>query len=326
MTYTGIAYYPFTNTTVRDAYKINAALTGLASCIAEGAGATGDQGDTGAQGETGSGIDGATGLQGETGSQGETGTGVQGETGLQGDTGSQGETGSQGDQGDTGLQGSKGDTGSQGDTGVAGVQGDQGDTGLQGSKGDTGLQGETGVDGLRGDTGMGGTIAEYSYQFFSDQLDYPFSSDWAITDYAVMGADTLNPALFVRNFDDTLEEGVGFSLELPPEKSNLRISIRARAVTPPFPMFPWGVVLKLYNRDIPDNAAVGSWSAGVTLTTLLVTPIHTYFQYYSQTLTYATLGLTAGTVTQFQLTRNGADGNDTLIGDWALLEVLIQLS
>ena len=299
MTYTGIAYYPFTNTTVRDAYKINAALTGLASCIAEGAGATGDQGDTGAQGETGSGIDGATGLQGETGSQGETGTGVQGETGLQGDTGSQGETGSQGDQGDTGLQG---------------------------SKGDTGLQGETGVDGLRGDTGMGGTIAEYSYQFFSDQLDYPFSSDWAITDYAVMGADTLNPALFVRNFDDTLEEGVGFSLELPPEKSNLRISIRARAVTPPFPMFPWGVVLKLYNRDIPDNAAVGSWSAGVTLTTLLVTPIHTYFQYYSQTLTYATLGLTAGTVTQFQLTRNGADGNDTLIGDWALLEVLIQLS
>ena len=299
MTYTGIAYYPFTNTTVRDAYKINAALTGLASCIAEGAGATGDQGDTGAQGETGSGINGATGLQGETGSQGETGTGVQGETGLQGDTGSQGETGSQGDQGDTGLQG---------------------------SKGDTGLQGETGVDGLRGDTGIGGTIAEYSYQFFSDQLDYPFSSDWAITDYAVMGADTLNPALFVRNFDDTLEEGVGFSLELPPEKSNLRISIRARAVTPPFPMFPWGVVLKLYNRDIPDNAAVGSWSAGVTLTTLLVTPIHTYFQYYSQTLTYATLGLTAGTVTQFQLTRNGADGNDTLIGDWALLEVLIQLS
>ena len=78
----------------------------------------------------------------------------------------------------------------------------------------------------------------------------------------------------------------------------------------------------MYNRDIPDNGAVAAWSAGTALTAIDI-PTNTNFQYDSQTIALAGLGVVAGDVTQFELTRNGADCSDTLVGDWDLLEIRI---
>jgi hypothetical protein len=85
------------------------------------------------------------------------------------------------------------------------------------------------------------------------------------------------------------------------------------------------VVLNLYNRTIPDNAIVGSWTAGTTLTPLDFTN-NGFFQYDSQTISFSTLSITAGNITQFELTRSAADATDTLVGDWALAMIRANFS
>jgi hypothetical protein len=76
---------------------------------------------------------------------------------------------------------------------------------------------------------------------------------------------------------------------------------------------------------VPDNAVVSAWSAGTNLA-LIDIPVNTRFQYDTQTLTLAALGMTAGRITQIELTRNGADVADTLVDDYNLLELKIAFS
>jgi hypothetical protein len=161
------------------------------------------------------------------------------------------------------------------------------------------------------------------YTIFADQMDNPVNADWVVNVLAPASADSNSNSIVVRRFDDTAEEGVGFKVELPAAATNLTISFRGRAQTAPGGAA--GVVLKLYNKDFPDDGALGSWSAGTTLTTISI-PTDAYFQYDSQTISFATLGLTAGRGTLFELTRNGADGNDTLTGDWALWYIILSFS
>ena len=256
------------------------------------------RGLTGIQGLTG--IPGTAAAQGVTGSQGTTG--VQGQTGLQGATGIQGVTGA---QGTTGIQGQ---TGLQGATGAQGTTGFQGQTGLQGT---TGLSGVTGLQGSR------------SFQFFADMMDAPVSGDWAVTGIAPLAADSNNSGLLVRLYDDTVEEGSGFLVEIPEGSTNMAVEIRSRAETAPGTTD--GVVPKLYVREVPDNASVEAWSAGTELTTISI-PTNENFQYDTQTIALSSLSLVAGRVAQFELTRNPGAGADDLSGDWVLLEVKITFS
>jgi len=83
--------------------------------------------------------------------------------------------------------------------------------------------------------------------------------------------------------------------------------------------------LKLYNRDMPNDSSVTAWSSGQVLTTLSI-PNNENFQYDTETISFSTLGLTAGTCTLFELTRIGTNGNDTLSGDWDLLYLIISFS
>jgi len=171
---------------------------------------------------------------------------------------------------------------------------------------------------------MPGTATVYpEFQFYGDQLQNPVSSDWAVNALAPAAADSSKSALTVRRFDDASEEGVGFMIETPSAASSLTIQFRGRAETAPG--VAKGVILKLYWREMPDNAAVSAWSGGTTLTTIDI-PTNANYQYDTQTLTFAGLGLTAGRVTQFELTRNGASGSDSLVGDWDLLEVKVTFS
>jgi hypothetical protein len=162
------------------------------------------------------------------------------------------------------------------------------------------------------------------YQFFADQLDNPVSADWKVNARAPASADTVNTGLTVRRFDDTTEEGVGFVLELPSSAANITFYFRARSQTAAATK---NVAVKIYNRDIPDNAAVSAWSAGVTSSDLSCTN-DLYFHYYTVTQSFATLGITAGRVTQFEITRvlpSGGAGSK-LVGDWDLIEIRISFS
>jgi hypothetical protein len=181
----------------------------------------------------------------------------------------------------------------------------------------SGYSGRSGYSGISGFSGM------RTYQFNADQLDSPNSANWAVNALAPASADAANTGLVVRRFDDTTEEGIGFLIELPAGATNITISPRGRAQTAPGGAA--AVVLKLYNRDVPDNAAVGSWSAGTSLTAIDI-PTNAYFQYDNQTISFATLGITAGRVTQFELTRTGTAGGDTLTGDYTLVELMISFT
>jgi hypothetical protein len=161
------------------------------------------------------------------------------------------------------------------------------------------------------------------FQFFADQLDSPNNSNWAINAHAPATSDSVNAALTVRAFDDTAEEGVGFLIELPTGATNIIFDFRGKAATAPAAARQ--VILRLYERDIPDNAAISAWSAATTLTAIDI-PTNANFQYDTQTITFASLGLTAGRIHQFELTRYGASASDTLVGDWRLLELKVSFS
>lgn len=160
----------------------------------------------------------------------------------------------------------------------------------------------------------GGAITRL-FQFFADHLDNPNNADWAVNSLAPADADSNNNGLTVRLFDDTIEGGVGFELKVPAGVTNIVLDFVARAETAPPAVRTVG--LKLYNRGIPDNAAVEVWSAGLALTDIDI-PTNEFFQYDSQTITLASLGITADEVTQFELTRVAPGAGVNLVGNWAL--------
>jgi hypothetical protein len=154
------------------------------------------------------------------------------------------------------------------------------------------------------------------FQFFADQLENPNNADWTVNALAPASADSNNAGLTVRLFDDTVEEGVGFTIEVPSGATNIVFDFVARAETAP------GVVntvgLDIYNRGIPDNAAVQAWSVATALTDIDI-PTNEFFQEDTQSVALATLGVTAGETTQFELVRTLPGGGTDLTGDWDLL-------
>lgn len=155
------------------------------------------------------------------------------------------------------------------------------------------------------------------FQFYADQFDNPINSDWTVNSLAPAAADSNNNGITVRLFDDTTEEGVGFSILVPSGATNIVLNTISRAETGP--TGAQTVARSLYNRGIPNNAAVQSWSAATDLTDVSMPTTTEFFQDDTQTIALSTLSITAGEVTQFEMTRDTADAGDTLTGDWALL-------
>lgn len=162
------------------------------------------------------------------------------------------------------------------------------------------------------------------YRMLADMLDTPNNADWAVNARAPLAVDSLNNAMRVRLFDDTAVEGVGASFEIPTGATNIIIETRSRAITAPGTARV--VIPKLYFREVGDNAAVTSWSGGLALTGIDIPITNAYFQLDTQTIALSTLGATAGRLIQIEYCRNGADGSDTLVGDWALLHLDVYFS
>lgn len=147
----------------------------------------------------------------------------------------------------------------------------------------------------------------------ADQFENPVNADWAVNALAPAAVDSNNAGLVSRLFDDTAEEGVGFSAYIPVGATSVTIRLLSRAETAPPAARTVG--LTLYERGI--TGAVDAWSAGTTLTDIGIDADESWNE-DSQTITLATLGLTAGQVHQFQLTRVDPQAGTELVGDWAL--------
>lgn len=155
-----------------------------------------------------------------------------------------------------------------------------------------------------------------AYTFQAWDFEEPNNSDWAVNALAPLAVDSNNAAMRVRLFDDTTPQGIGFTERVPAGKTNIILDLFSRAETSAASNLD--VVLTLYVREIPDNGAVESWSAGTNLTTLTMGTSNEYFQYDTQTIALSTLSITAGNLIQIELVRDTADAGDTLVGDYAL--------
>jgi len=161
----------------------------------------------------------------------------------------------------------------------------------------------------------------FSQILFADQLENPTSSDWAVNALAPLIADSNNSGIKVRRFDDTTEEGVGFTLQVPSVSTNIKFKLSSRAETAPgaAKTVDW----KVYYREIPDNGAVGSWS-NVSMTHIDI-PTNENFQSDEEEKTLTSLSMNAGSIYQFELTRD-VGGTDDLVGDWTLFKIEVEFS
>lgn len=203
-------------------------------------------------------------------------------------------------------------TGGLGPTGPTGATGPTGPTGAAGTNGTNGTNGATGATGPAGSTQLGAA-----------DFDEPNNIDWIVPAIAVIGADSLNAMMVTRRFADTAEQGVGFDLPIPSFATSLTLALVWRAQLNPGA--PVGVQPAIYRRQIPNNAAMPAWSAALLLTPLVV-PASLFWQYSSQTISLATLGLTAGLSAFFELTRQPAAAGDTLVGEWDLYRAVVTFS
>lgn len=158
-----------------------------------------------------------------------------------------------------------------------------------------------------------------AFNYFAGNLETPNNANWAVNAPAPAVADSLNNALTVRSFDDTTEEGIGFYIDVPLGSTDLVLNFKQRAQTAPGATQT--VQWRLHRREIPDNGAITSWTA-TNLATQTI-PANTNFQYRSEQFSLAALGITPGRLYQFEITRQGTAGGDTLVGDLNLLHLRV---
>lgn len=175
----------------------------------------------------------------------------------------------------------------------------------------TSLQGSRGPAGIPG----GSTLLMYS----ASSLDNPNNSNWAINALAPVTQDNLEAALSVRAFDDTIEEGVGFTAYIPAGATSITFSIMYKPATNPGSAK--NALLRIYTRKISIDAAITSWSSPVSIGTLPVN--NNYFKSAQLSIPLSSLSIVPGDTAQFEITRNASNLGDNLVGDLYILNMQI---
>lgn len=153
--------------------------------------------------------------------------------------------------------------------------------------------------------------------YFASSLDSPNNADWVINALAPTVADPTNSGITVRQFSNTVEQGVGLSVPIPSNATNIIFTYKGRSAS----ATAGTLQMRLYSRVLAAviPAAIGTWSAATNLTSVS-SPANVFFQTFTQTSTLASLSLIAGNLYQFEFTRNiGVAGN--LAFNWLMVEL-----
>ena len=162
------------------------------------------------------------------------------------------------------------------------------------------------------------------FTFFANSLDTPNNVDYAINALAPVTTDPTFTSLNVRSFSNTVEQGVACLISVPTGATQLIVKIRGRGQTAPGTASV--VQPRLYYRLLPNNSAVGTWSAAQELANIAI-PTNANFQYSTQIISLSTLGLTAGNLYQFEFTRRVAGVTGTnLAANFLMAEITLELS
>jgi hypothetical protein len=162
------------------------------------------------------------------------------------------------------------------------------------------------------------------FTFFAGSLDSPTSADWAINALAPTVTDPTFTSLTNRQFSSTVEQGVGFLLSVPPGTTNITFKFRGRPQA--VPTAASVAAFRLYNRLLPNNAAVAAWSTAREIGEIAI-PTNANFQYATFTIPLANLTMVADRLYQVELTRrvSGTTGAN-LNANFLLSEVTVELS
>lgn len=165
--------------------------------------------------------------------------------------------------------------------------------------------------------------------FLPTMLLNPVNSDWKVNSLAPLSANATNNAIHVRRFVNSSETGVGFSVFIPTGYTSITFGfVYAASATHTATQ---NAILKLYWRAIGDSTAVsGTWVGagdGVVTLTALSCPNDVNPHYASQTVALSGFSpaLVSNKMYQFELTRDGANGSDTLTVDFYLMDLIITI-
>jgi len=172
--------------------------------------------------------------------------------------------------------------------------------------------------------GKGSTLSSVTFPelvFNAGDFENPNNADWDVNALAPAVADSNNNALTIRAFDDTVIEGVGGYIPLPAGATNFVFSFVGRAETAPGAAR--NVRMSLRVREVPDNAAVAAppWITG-DLANFDI-PTNEFFQFDSETFSFAFFGFAAGELIQFELVRVSTIVGTDLTGDYDLLQMRV---
>lgn len=143
----------------------------------------------------------------------------------------------------------------------------------------------------------------------------PVFSDGAINVSADFQPDSANASIPVIAYDSAaIEERIG-SLWIPPGVTRLRFDFNTRGEGAAGNVVP-RVAFRL------RTAVPGAWGANFSFTPLVFAAA-TDFLLDAQTVTLATLGLTAGNPYQISVQRNPTDGSDSLGDDWIVAGLMV---
>lgn len=176
------------------------------------------------------------------------------------------------------------------------------------------------------DAGAGTTnvIVGARYSYFANSMDSPSNADFAVNSISPTVTDATYNSMTVRSFSQSVEQGVAFMCSIPPGCTQVTMKIRGRSAAAQGAASV--VQLRMYTRHIPNNSAVGAWSAANELPNIAI-PANANFQYATQTVSFATLGITADRLYQFEITRRvtGVVGTN-LAANFNLAEITMEFS
>ena len=153
----------------------------------------------------------------------------------------------------------------------------------------------------------------------ASDLDSPNNSNWAVNAFAPIVAVSGAAGLTARSFNDTTSQGVGFGFSLPSNATTIQINVTGRAETTP--ASGYNLIQNVYVRSIPNNGgSLSSWSSPYSLSTIGISANNISWIDSQNTISMATLGVSAGNWTQFEIVRKTAGVSNNLVGNWLNLE------
>ena len=159
--------------------------------------------------------------------------------------------------------------------------------------------------------------------YYATSLDSPNNPDWAVNSLAAAVADPNNAGLTVRQFSGVTEQGVGFYLTVPAGATWVTLRYKSRAQVAP--SVTSVVRPNLYIRNIPNNAAVGSWSSPYAMDQITI-PTNNFMQYSYQSFLMSSTGLVSNGLYQIELTRSTSVTGTNLAGNWLLSELTVEFT